>query len=167
VTDATGDTLHRSSWYDGRSLTVLNKKRLVYATVEVPGTVDAVLDKIAQDYQVVIPLSDFLYSDPYATLMDGVLSGAYLGMHQAAGVPCHHLAFAQEDSQWQIWIDAGPRPLPRKFAIAYVDEPGVPQYQATFRRWVLDPKLSEESFRFKPPEGAKRIEPAELAGRAN
>ena len=39
--DATGDTLSRASWYDGRTVTVLDKEHNVYATIEAPGTIDA------------------------------------------------------------------------------------------------------------------------------
>jgi hypothetical protein len=39
-----------------------------------------------------------------------------------------------------------------------VDEPGVPQYAATIRRWNLKPAFGDEIFRFEPPEGATRIE---------
>jgi hypothetical protein len=162
VASATGDTLHRASWYDGRSLTVLNKERNVYATVEMPGSIDAVLDKLAADYQLVLPLSDFLYSDPYQTLMEGVLYGKYLGIHQAGGAACHHLTFGQDGVAWQLWIDAGDEPWPRKLAIAYWEDASVPQYQATFRRWIPDARLDDARFRFAPPTGAKRVDPLEL-----
>ena len=85
-------------------------------------------------------------------------SSKYLGLHQAAGVSCHHFAFGQEDIEWQIWIDVGAQPLPRKLAIAYVDDPGVPQCTAVFRRWTLDPKVTEDLFRSKIPAGAKKID---------
>ena len=160
--DATGDTLNRAAWYDGRTLSVLNKEQNLYLSVEMPDTVNAVLDKIAEDYGIVVPLSDLLYSDPYATLMEGVLYGDYLGLHQAAGVLCHHLAFTQEEIDWQIWIDAGDKPLPRKLVITYLTEPGAPQYEATIKRFTLDPKFPEGLFRFEAPEGAKQIEPAEI-----
>jgi hypothetical protein len=163
MVDATGDTLHRSSWFDGRTLTVLNRQENVYASVEAPGTIDEVLDKIAEEFQVVLPLSDLLYSDPYATLMDGALYGKYLGIHQAAGVPCHHLTFGLEGLYWQIWIDAGDKPWPRKLSFSYWADSGVPRYEATFRRWVLDPPRVEGQYQFKVPAGARRITPGELA----
>src|SRR4029453_6959634 len=81
---AKGDTVHRASWYDGKSLTVLNRERNAYAAAEMPGTIDAVLDKLAKDYELVLPLSDLLYGDPYPTMMDGVMYGKHLGTHQAA-----------------------------------------------------------------------------------
>ena len=105
-----------------------------------------------------LPLADLLYSDPYAVLMAGVTYGRYLGLHQAAGVDCHHLAFSQETIEWQIWIDAGDKPLPRKLVISYVQEPGEPQYTAVIRRWSLDPKLPDGLFTFEAPEGAQKID---------
>jgi len=156
--DATGDTLNRAAWYDGRSLTVLDKEHNTYATIEAAPTIDATLDKLQDDYGVVLPLVDFLYADPYAVLTEGVVYGRYLGIHLAAGVPCHHLSFAQETIEWQVWIDAGSEPLPRKVVITYVEEPGEPQYSAVLRRWRLDPTWPEGLFTFEAPEGATKVE---------
>ena len=160
--DATGDTLNRASWYDGRTLVVLDKEHNVYATMEMPGTIDATLDKLTDEYGVVLPLADLLYSDPYAVLLEGVTYGRYLGIHQAAGVACHHLAFSQQTIEWQIWIDAGDKPLPRRLAISYVQEPGEPQYSATIRRWNLESKAPEGLFTFEAPEGAQKVDPKDL-----
>jgi hypothetical protein len=158
--DATGDTQNRASWYDGRTLTILDKEHNTYATVDVPATIDAALDMLVDAYDVVLPLADLLYSDPYQVLIGGVTYGRYLGLHLAAGVPCHHLAFAQDTIEWQIWIDAGEDPLPRKLVITYVMEEGEPQYSATIRRWSLTPTFTEGLFTFEAPDGARRVDPA-------
>lgn len=156
--DATGDTLNRAAWFDGRTLTTLDKDHNTYATVEAPATIDATLDMIGEKYSVVLPLADFLYADPYAVLAEGVTYGRYLGLHQAAGVTCHHLVFAQPTIEWQVWIDAGEQPLPRKFVITYVLEEGEPQYSATMQRWSLSPTFPEGLFAFEAPEGARKVE---------
>jgi hypothetical protein len=153
-----GDIADRASYYDGKTLTVLHPMSNTYATAAMPGTIDAALDNLAREYGFALPLSDVMYADPYTTLMTDVLYGKYLGVHQAAGVPCHHLTFGEAGVEWQIWIDAGPQPLPRKLTIAYWDQPGVPQYRATIQRWDLQPKLSAAQFQFAPPAGAKRLE---------
>src|SRR4029453_15425969 len=49
---AVGDTAHRASWYDGKTLTVLSQKHNAYAVLDMPGTTDAVLDTLAADHQV-------------------------------------------------------------------------------------------------------------------
>jgi hypothetical protein len=107
---------------------------------------------------MVIPLADFVYEDVYARLMESVQRGVYLGIHRVGDVPCHHLSFEQESIDWQLWIDAGEKPLPRKLVIAYKTEDEVPQYAVTIGKWNLNPDLPEELFQFEPPEGAERFE---------
>ena len=162
VSDVAGDTLNRSVWFDGQTITSLDKVQNQYASLNAAGTIDSVLDMMMELFDIVVPLADFLYADPYAVLMEDVTYGRYLGIHQAAGIPCHHLAFAQETIEWQIWIDANNDPLPRKIVITYVTEPGEPQYSATITKWNLKPEIPENLFQFKVPQGAERVEPAEL-----
>jgi hypothetical protein len=161
--DVAGDSLNRASWYDGAKLSILDKEHNTYATVDAPPTIDAMVQMLEEKYGVVLPLTDLVVSDPYAVLSAGVTYGRYLGLHLAAGVPCHHLVFAQETIEWQIWIDAGEQPLPRKLAISYVLEPGEPQYTATIRRWKLDPEFPDGLFTFVAPEGAQKIDAAVMA----
>ena len=156
--DSEGDTLQRAAWYDGRVATILDKAHNTYGQAEVAPTIDAALDQIVDDYGIVSPLADFLYRDPYAVLTEGVRFGRYLGLHRAAGVLCHHLVFVQDTIEWQIWVDAGDDPLPRKFVITYVREPGEPQYTAVVRKWNLAPTFPEGLFTFQAPPGAERAE---------
>ena len=85
-------------------------------------------------------------------------SGFYAGLHTVQGVDCHHLVFRQADIDWQIWIDAGLMPLPRKLLITYKDEPGFPRYTGLFSDWDLSPELGDSVFRFVPHEGDDEIE---------
>ena len=130
----------------------------MYATVAAPATIDATLDRLQDEYGIAMPLMDLLYADPYSVLTETVTYGRYLGIHQAAGVPCHHLVFSQATVEWQIWIDAGDEPLPRKLVITYVQEPGEPQYTATIRRWSLTPNFPEDLFTFVAPEDAQKVD---------
>jgi hypothetical protein len=158
VGDATGDALNRSFWYDGKTFSALDKEQYVWASGAVPPTVDQALDWVFEQTGTVIPLADLLYSDSYTRLMGDVQRGAYLGIHEAAGVPCHHLSFEQATIDWQIWIDAGREPLPRKLVITYKTEDEVPQYAVTIRKWNLQAQLPDALFAFSPPEGATRID---------
>ncbi len=128
-----------------------------------PATIDEALDWVFDMTGTVIPLADFLYADSYSRLMGSVQRGTYLGIHEAAGVPCHHLAFEQATIDWQLWIDAGPDPLPRKLVIAYKTEDEVPQYAVTIRTWNFAPPVADDRFRFSPPAGATRIDVSSMA----
>jgi hypothetical protein len=158
VGDASGDAFNRSFWYDGQTFSALDREQNVWASGQVPPTNDAALDWVFDQTGTVIPLADFLYTDVYDRLMGKVQRGVYLGVHEVAGVPCHHLSFEQATIDWQIWIDAGREPLPRKLVIAYKTEDEVPQYSVTIRKWNLDARVPEALFHFTPPEGAKRVE---------
>ena len=163
VGDATGDALNRSFWYDGKAFAALDNEQQVWASGVVPPTVDQALDWVFEKTGTVVPLADFLYADSYARLMGDVQRGVYLGIHEAAGVPCHHLSFEQATIDWQLWIDAGTDPLPRKLVITYKTEDEVPQYSVTIRKWNIGAKLPDALFRFTPPDGATRVEVAALA----
>jgi len=156
--EASGDAVNTSFWYDGESFSVLAESLYTNATLPMPPTIDAAIDAVFERTGIVIPLMDFLYDDPYGRLMETVQRGVYLGIHQAAGVACHHLAFEQETIDWQLWIDAGDVPLPRTLVIAYKTEGGVPQYTVVIREWELGPALPDELFRFEPPAGAELLE---------
>ena len=163
--DASGDAINRAFAYDGRAITLYDKEQHVWMSGGVPPTIDAALDVVFERTGTVFPLADFLYADPYARMMGDVQRGAYLGLHEAAGVLCHHLSFEQAAIDWQIWIDAGPEPLPRKLVIAYKTEDEVPQYSVTIRTWDFAAKAPDAAFAFTPPAGATRVEPPE-AGQA-
>lgn len=163
VGDASGDAVNRSFWYDGLTFSALDREQHVWAGGQVPPTIDEALDWVFQQTGTVIPLADLIYANPYERLMPGVQRGVYLGIHQAAGVPCHHLAFEQATVDWQIWIDAGPDPLPRKLVITYKTEDEVPQYTATIRTWNLAARLPDALFAFTPPEGATRVDVPAMA----
>jgi hypothetical protein len=156
--DVAGDALNRSFWFDGKTLSALDKEQNVWTSGTVPPTIDEALDWAFDKTGTVVPLADFVYADPYSRLMGSVQRGVYLGIHEAGGVPCYHLAFEQATIDWQLWIDAGKDPLPRKLVIAYKTEDEVPQYTVTIRRWDFEAKAPDELFRFAPPPGASRVE---------
>jgi len=161
-----GDERQSSVVFDGRTATIHDLAMNVYSVTEVPAGLDAAVDHVFDEYGFTVPIADFVYTDPYQALTGFVDSGFWVGLHSVDGTPCHHLAFSQETIDWQIWIDSGPRPLPRKLVITYKDEPGSPQYTARLSRWDLQPRLSNHYFEFHPPIGADEIEflvvPADL-----
>ena len=158
VGDASGDAINRSFWYDGQTFSALDREQNVWASGEVPPTVDAALDWVFDQTGTVIPLADFLYADVYERLMGKVQRGVYLGIHEAAGVPCHHLSFEQATIDWQFWIDAGARAAAAqagdrlqdrgRSAAVHRDDPQVESRRQGAGRAVP----------FTPPERATRVE---------
>ena len=145
-------------WFDGKHITILNRKLNVYSQVETPATIDAMLDHMNTRYGMAVPTADFLFSDVCAVLLADVRTGRYLGEHRVGDAQCHHLAFQQESIDWQIWIDTGEKPWPRKLVVTYKQDDGCPQFSATFLKWDPDAKLADADFVFTPPKDAEQIE---------
>jgi len=156
--ESEGDTANSQFYYDGKKVTVFDRGHKTYATEKVAGTIDAMLDQLHDKYGVDQPLSDFLFSDPYKVFTEHAQSGAYVGLHHVGSVKCHHLAFRQKILDWQIWIDAGDKPLPRKLLITYKVQAGQPQYTALIHRWDVEPDLSADTFHFEPPQGIRKVD---------
>jgi hypothetical protein len=133
-------------WYDGKNMTQMDTGLGVYATVPVPADIDSAMDHLAEKHGFSPPLVDFVYSDPYHTLIENVESGFYVGLHDIEGVRCHHLAFVQKNIDWQIWIEDGKQMVPRKFIITYKTIPASPQYSAVLSEWDLDAHLPDALF---------------------
>jgi hypothetical protein len=153
-----GDMEDLAYYYRGKTLTIVNNLDHVYAQQDVPDNIDAMFDFLAEKFRITTPLSDLLFADPYKAMIEHVRSGEYLGIHQVSGTKCHHLAFRQDGIDWQIWIEDGPRALPRKVVITYKDLPASPQFVAVLDKWDLSPQLPDSAFEAKIPEGAKRVD---------
>ena len=154
----TGDDRDRVFVYDGKTMTVADFDRGVYAVVDAPPTIDQTLDLLAAKYGVVAPQSDILYSDPCARMLRGVRTGDCVGSHLAAGKTCDHLVFAEKDADWQLWVEKDKTPLPRKLVITDKEIMGWPQYGVVFTKWDLNPRLPADLFTFTPQPDARRID---------
>lgn len=152
-----GDAENRQMIYDGKSITLMDRSRNVYTTIDAPPEIDAALNHAIRSFNLRAPLADLIYLDSYKYLTSGVKSGFYAGLHQVQGVPCHHLAFRQKDLDWQIWIEDGPTPLPRKFLITDTKAKGL-QFTAVLSKWNTSPQLEDALFIFVPPEKALKID---------
>ncbi|MHC4973717.1 MAG: DUF6515 family protein [Planctomycetota bacterium] len=153
-----GDLNDRLGWFDGRHLTYLDPGANVYAQLMAGPTLDAALDRLLDEGGFDFPLAGFFYGDVYESLTDGTTESAYLGLHSVEGVECHHLYFGRETTAFQIWVDAGDQPLPRRFVITYRQLEQAPQLGATFLHWDLTTPLADTHFRPDLPEDALRIE---------
>jgi hypothetical protein len=152
-----GDLEDLSFWYDGKRVTVLNRRTNSYGVTDAPPTIDATFDMLAEKFGLVIPLADLLFADPYKTLIAGARSGEHVGVGYVFGTKCDHLAFRQAGVDWQVWVEQGERPLPRKVVITYKESPARPQYTAYLSEWDINPPVKDEQFVAKVPEGAKKV----------
>ncbi len=153
-----GDLLNRSFWFNGDYISILERPLNLYASLDTPNDIDAMIDYLAENLGFSAPLADFVVSDPYQSMIANVQTADYLGLHQVRDRRCHHLAFTQAEIDWQIWIEESDRIVPCKFVITYKTLPDSPQYTAYFTTWDFNVRLPERMFRFEKPESGSEIE---------
>ncbi|MCC6553843.1 MAG: DUF2092 domain-containing protein [Polyangiaceae bacterium] len=156
--DRRGQLADLSLYYDGATMTILGRRHNLYATAEAPPTLDGAIDFGRNELDLEVPAADLLYSDPYRVLMEDVISGAYIGRAIVNGVTCHHLAYRGNETDWQIWIQDGPRPLPCKYVIVSKHVASAPEFSVELHDWEVDVNIVDDIFHFVPPPGADRID---------
>ena len=149
-----GDLGDFTLWYDGSSIIVHQVERNIYTRAEVPDTIDAAFDYLAEEKGITPPLISLLYSDPIKLLKENVSSGFYVGLNQVRGVQCHHLAFSSEDMDSQMWVAAGLNPVILKVVLTYKERKGSPQFTAYLADWDLSPFLPDSLFKSILPKNA-------------
>ena len=156
--DRKGDIVNQEFFYDGKNLTLYNPKENLYATTAAPPTIEEMLDFAREKLDVIAPGAEILYSNAAERMLKVTTSGFVVGPSIVEGVKTAHLAFRGAEVDWQIWIEEGGRPLPRKFVLTSKQVKGEPQFTVLVRNWDLAPKLTEQMFSFTPPKGAKKID---------
>ncbi|MBF6023138.1 DUF2092 domain-containing protein [Lysobacter niastensis] len=155
--DIKTDRKERQLFYDGKSLTVYGSKNNYYATVDAPPTIKELLGVAADRYDIEFPLADLFLWGTERAPTSALKSATFVGPARIGGTVTEQYAFRQEGVDWQVWIEAGSKPLPRRLVITTTDDPTHPQYASTLT-WNTSPSLSDANFTFTPPKDAKRIQ---------
>jgi len=151
-----GDDRNTFLFYDGKNFTVYGKLLNYYATVPAPPTTRELVDKVYSEYGIEIPLVDLFKWGTDESAINKITSAFDVGPSSVQGITCEHYAFRQEGIDWQIWIQLGDFPLPRKFVIRTLTDDARPQHTSNLV-WNLAPSYNEAAFTFDPPADAERI----------
>lgn len=148
--------------FDGTTLTLLGKNANLYTQIQVPGTIDHLVDELRDTYGRPLPAADLLMSNPYQELMSEVVDVKDLGSGVIGGVECDFLAFRTNEVDWQIWIAQGERPYPCRYVITSKRVAYGPQYTIQIRNWRTGDEVTGHDYAFRNSTGATKVELEEL-----
>ena len=149
--------------FDGATVTLHGKNANAYAQAPFTGTIDGLVDKLRTEFAVDAPGADLLLADMFKQLSADVLDGKHIGQGVVNGVECEHLAFRGPEVDWQLWVEAGSNPVPRKYVITSKMVTGAPQYTLRIKDWKSGLPAQPDALVFQPGE-AKRVDVKEAAG---
>lgn len=150
--------------FDGKTLTLIGKNVNAYTQIDVPGTVDNLVDVLQNEYDRPLPAADLLLLNVYNALMAGVIDVKDLGSGVIGGIECDYLAFRNKEVDWQIWIAQGSKPYPCKYVVTSKDVPHSPQYSIQVRNWKTGSAVAADDFSFKNSTGAQKVDIKDLKG---
>jgi hypothetical protein len=164
VIDYDSDIKKRRFLYDGAAFTVYAPTTGHYATVPAPATNREVLDTLYTKYGIALPLEDlFLWGDPKSNREAALKSASHAGTATLDGTETDHYAFREKDVDWEVWIQQGDQPLPRKLVIVDRTSVARPTFIARLD-WKVNPTFSNADFAFVPDKDAQKIDLATYKG---
>ena len=143
--------------YDGHTATVVDRADNLYAQINSPGTVDQLIDRLRSAYGIEMPGADLMLTRSYDELIRDVVQANHIGVGIIGGQECNHLAFRNADTDWQIWVRTGDKPLPCKFIITSKTVAAAPEYTVQFHEWKVGAAVDSAAFAYKPASGAKLV----------
>jgi len=143
--------------FDGKAATIHNRDGKAFTRIEAPGSLDDLIHRLRAEHMVEVPGADLLLAKSYDQLTDDVLDARHVGRGVVDGVECEHLAFRTSETDWQLWVEAGERPIPRKYVITSKTVAQAPQYTLRIRELRTDVRPDPSAFVFKAPDGTKQV----------
>jgi hypothetical protein len=154
--DVQGDQKSRLVLYDGKTFTLFARRAGYYATADAPPTIGELIDIASDKYGIEIPLLDlFLWGGPRAATNE-ITEASDFGPGDVGGITCEHYAFRQPGLDWQVWVQLGDHPLPKKLVLTTTTDDARPQHISVLT-WNLAPSYNDEAFVFTPPADAQKI----------
>ncbi|SDX34777.1 hypothetical protein SAMN05444336_104371 [Albimonas donghaensis] len=148
----------RNFYYDREAVFIQDIEANAYVTAAFEGELEALVARIKDEYDVVLPIWSVLSRDTAAEFIDAADKAAYVGRTRVAGRDAHHLAFSNYDYDWQVWV-ADDADRPEILMIVGTDPytQGWPQYRAYLTNWDFAPEIDPTEFTYVPEADAERM----------
>ena len=161
-TTRSGGFVDMETVFDGKTLTLFGKNKNIYTRVEVPGSLDNLVNELQKKYDRPLPAADLFLTHAYDEITADVKDVKDLGSGVVGGIECDYFAFRSKDVDWQIWVTQGAQPRPCRYVITSTGIADGPQYTVQIRNWKTGSDAATADFAFTPPSDAKQISIDEL-----
>jgi hypothetical protein len=153
----------RKVYYDGKTVTIYAEKLGYYGSFAAPATIGETVEVAAKKYGLEFPLADLFLmgTDKFDT--KSITEAIYVGPQLIGGVLCDQLAFRQPGVDWQVCIERGKAPLPRKLVVTGTGGDPAQPVRRSILTWKAGAAPDAAAFTFVPPKGVNKIAVAEAA----
>jgi len=149
-------------YFDGKKISIVDRHNNGYAQFDAPGNIDQLIEALRAGHGIALPGADLLLTNSFDILMAEVMEAKHIGRGVIDDRECEHLAFRNHETDWQLWVEVGKKPVPRKLVITSKTINSAPQYTLRVKSWKTDVAPASEVFTFIPPAGAEELDPNAL-----
>ncbi len=153
----------RKVYYDGKAVTIYAEKLKYYGSFPAPATIGETIEVAAKKYGLEFPLADLFLMGTERFDTKSITEAIYVGPQRIGGVLCDQLAFRQPGVDWQICIERGKAPLPRKLVVTGTGGDPAQPVRRSILTWKADTAPESAAFTLAPPKDATRIVVVEAA----
>lgn len=152
-----GDGPVSELYFDGRILTAYSPAEDLAAVVEVPGTLDTMLEAAFHNAAIYLPFTDLIVADPDKDMAEGLIHAFYIGKSKVVGGTLTDMvALANPEVFVQMWIGADDH-LPRQVRAVYRSDPLWLRNVTELSNWQIDPPVAPDAFASTKAGAARRI----------
>jgi hypothetical protein len=94
-------------YFDGKRATIYGNNVNAFASQDVQGTIDQLIDKLRGDLGIDAPGADLLFSRSFEGMTTDVMEARHIGRGVVDGVECEHLAFRNTDTDGKSGLKSG------------------------------------------------------------
>jgi len=153
----TSDLQPLDIYYNAGQVTLFAPDKNLYSGFLGGPVLDLYISKL-EERGIQLPMSSLFRTDPYKTLTDDLERAAVIGRDEIDGKTYHHLSFGEKQADWQLWVEAGTKPTPRRAEIVYKTLRREPRVTIEFFDWNLAANPPASLFVFPKPDDAKYID---------
>jgi hypothetical protein len=133
-------------YYDGKKMMAYAPAENLVAIADAPGTLDAALEQAYNSAAIYFPFADWIVTDPYKEMSDGMTLAYYIGQSKVIGqTTTDMVAYIDHGVFIQAWIGTEDK-LPRLLHATYLEDPERLRHTLVLSDWQLDPAVPADSF---------------------
>src|SRR6266446_4883688 len=133
-------------YFDGKKMMAYAPAENLVAIADAPGTLDAALEQAYNSAAIYFPFADWIVTDPYKEMSDGMKLAYYIGQSKVVGgTTTDMVAYIDHGVFIQAWIGADDK-LPRLLHATYLEDPERLRHTLVLFDWQLDPAVPADSF---------------------
>ena len=133
-------------YYDGKKMMAYAPAENLVAVADAPSTLDAALENAYHSAAIYFPFADWIVSDPYKEMSEGMKLAYYIGQSKViGGTTTDMVAYIDNGVFIQAWIGAEDK-LPRLLHAVYLDDPERLRHTLVLSDWQLDAAVPEGAF---------------------